>query len=194
MKVIEITQIPDAAIELDIIKEHLRLGTGFTNDGLEDPVLLAYARAAICAIEARVSQTLIARAYEISLTSWPSDELRPAVTPINAITSAQITDATGQLVQDITAQISLSHEGTLLLGSDVPALLEGQIATIRVTVGRANSLAALAPDLRHAALMLTAHYYDHRSETGLDGRCMPFGVTALLEPYRPIRIGMGGRA
>jgi uncharacterized phiE125 gp8 family phage protein len=42
-----------------------------------------------------------------------------------------------------------------------------------------------------AALMLAAHYYDNRHDTALGPGCMPFGVTALLERYRPLRLSAG---
>lgn len=188
MKVIEITQISDAAIELNIVKEHLRLGTGFETDGLEDPVVLAYARAAICAIEARISEVILARDYDVVMEAWPMAQRPLPIRPIDQIVSAQITYSDGT-AQDITAQLYLNADGSLGADGGYPTLAQGAQITVRVRAGRGASLAMVNPDLRHAILMLTAHYYDHRADMGLDGRCMPFGVTALLEPYRPIRIG-----
>ena len=43
-------------------------------------------------------------------------------------------------------------------------------------------------DLAQAALMLAAHYHEYRDATALDGGCMPFGVSALIERYRPLRL------
>ena len=42
--------------------------------------------------------------------------------------------------------------------------------------------------------MLAAHYYEYRHETRLGDGCMPFGVSSLIERYRPLRIGLGARA
>ena len=39
--------------------------------------------------------------------------------------------------------------------------------------------------------MLAAHYYEYRNDTGLSDSCMPFGVTSLIQRYRPLRIGTG---
>jgi uncharacterized phiE125 gp8 family phage protein len=43
--------------------------------------------------------------------------------------------------------------------------------------------------MSQAVLMLAAHYHEYRYDTALDGGCMPFGVTALIERYRPLRLG-----
>ena len=46
-------------------------------------------------------------------------------------------------------------------------------------------------DLAQAVLMLAAHYYDYRQDMGLGAGCMPFGVTALIERHRPLRLSGG---
>jgi uncharacterized phiE125 gp8 family phage protein len=51
----------------------------------------------------------------------------------------------------------------------------------------------LPADLAQAVLMLAAHYYEYRHDTALSGGCMPFGVTSLLERYRPLRISAGAQ-
>ncbi|MEC7962778.1 MAG: head-tail connector protein, partial [Pseudomonadota bacterium] len=48
---------------------------------------------------------------------------------------------------------------------------------------------AVPPDLAQAVLMLAAHYYEYRDDTGLKAGCMPFGVTALIERHRQMRLG-----
>jgi uncharacterized phiE125 gp8 family phage protein len=40
-------------------------------------------------------------------------------------------------------------------------------------------------------LLLGAHYYEYRAETGLAEGCMPFGVTSLIQRYRRMRITPG---
>ncbi len=45
------------------LREHLRLGTGFGEDGLQDPVLAGFLRAALAAIEGRTGKALIARDF-----------------------------------------------------------------------------------------------------------------------------------
>ena len=50
---------------------------------------------------------------------------------------------------------------------------------------------ATPSDLRRAVLMLTAHYFDNRQEFAPKAAATPFGVAALVQPWRPLRIGAG---
>ena len=52
MMLIEETTVPVAALPVAQLKDHMRLGSGFSDDGLQDTVLETYLRAAIAAIEA----------------------------------------------------------------------------------------------------------------------------------------------
>jgi len=45
--------------------------------------------------------------------------------------------------------------------------------------------------LQQAVMLLSAHYHEFRHDTGLGEGCMPFGVTALIERFRVVRIGGG---
>ena len=44
MMLIEETTVPDAALPVDEFKAHLRLGTGFGEDNLQDSVLKSFSR------------------------------------------------------------------------------------------------------------------------------------------------------
>ena len=60
--------------------------------------------------------------------------------------------------------------------------------------GYGPTWAEVPADLAQAMLMLAAHYYEYRSDTALGAGCMPFGVTALIERYRQVRMTLGGQA
>ena len=47
MMLIEETTVPEAALPLAEFKAHLRLGTGFSDDDVQDPVLPGFLRAAL---------------------------------------------------------------------------------------------------------------------------------------------------
>ena len=70
MMLVEQTPVPTAALPVAQFKDHLRLGTGFADDGVQDDVLVAYLQAAIATIEARTGKALIARSYVWTLTAW----------------------------------------------------------------------------------------------------------------------------
>ena len=70
MMLIEESTVPDTALPVDEFKAHLRVGTGFGEDSLQDGVLRSFLRAAMAAIEARTGKILIARTFTLILTGW----------------------------------------------------------------------------------------------------------------------------
>ena len=63
MILIEQAPVADAALPLQEFKDHLRLGTGFTDDGAQDALLKRLIRAGIAGIESRISKMLIKRRF-----------------------------------------------------------------------------------------------------------------------------------
>nr|HRK43751.1 hypothetical protein [Gemmobacter sp.] len=51
MMLIEQTTVPVAALPVQILKDHLRLGTGFADEGMQDGLVESHLRAAIAAID-----------------------------------------------------------------------------------------------------------------------------------------------
>ena len=70
MKLTETTQLPDAALPLAPFRAHLRMGTGFGDDSLQDEVLLAFLRASLAAVEARTGKVLLAREFIWQTENW----------------------------------------------------------------------------------------------------------------------------
>ncbi len=52
MMLIEETSVPDTALPVEQFKAHLRLATGFGDDGLQDDLLAGFLRAALAAVGA----------------------------------------------------------------------------------------------------------------------------------------------
>ena len=69
MMLVEETTVPLSALPVAQFKDRLRLGSGFSDDGLQDSVLESYLRAAIAAIEARTGKILIERAFTWTLSA-----------------------------------------------------------------------------------------------------------------------------
>ena len=65
--------------------------------------------------------------------------------------------------------------------------------TVAFGAGYGASWSEIPADLAQAVMLLAAHYYEFRNETSLSEGCMPFGVTSLIERYKPIRLGGGVR-
>ncbi|MEY8841968.1 hypothetical protein AB9K41_23310, partial [Cribrihabitans sp. XS_ASV171] len=92
----EETTVPEAALPVQQFKAHLRLGTGFAEDAVQDAVLESFLRAAIAAIEARTGKVLIARQFSWVLTAWRDryGEAFP-VAPVVSLEAVVLRDAGG---------------------------------------------------------------------------------------------------
>lgn len=196
MILIEETTVADAALPLDEFKEHLRLGTGFAEDSLQDGVLRGFLRAAISAIEARTGKALISRGFVWTLSRWrdPSGQILP-IAPIGALTEVVVIDSAGVQNPVPLEQLRIEDDAynpkLCPIGFSLPSLPAGSSARIRFDAGFAPSWGGLPADLGQAVLLLAAHYYEYRHETALSDGCMPFGVTSLVQRYRPLRISTG---
>ncbi len=197
MILIEDTAVPLAALPLDEFKAHLRLGTGFSDGDVQDPVLESFLRAAVSAIEARTGKVLIARDFTWTVSWWrdPEGQVLP-VSPVTALTGLVLRDRDGGEVTVDPATYRLeehTHRPALRpKGSLLPAIPTGGSAVLSFTAGMGAGWGELPADLGQAVLLLAAHYYEYRHETSLGGGCMPFGVTSLIERYRDLRLHMGG--
>lgn len=196
MMLIEETAIADAALPVEQFKAHLRLGTGFAEDNVQDEVLKSFLRAAIAAIEARTGKVLIERSFSWSLTNWraPAGEVLP-VAPVKTIDMVTVADAagtTGPAAPDSYRLEQDSQRPRLRpVKSTLPRIATGGSVKIAFTAGMSPDWGGLPADLGQAVLLLAAHYYEYRDETALGAGCMPFGVTSLIQRYRIVRFGAG---
>lgn len=196
MMLVEETQVPDAALPVNALKDHLLLGSGFTEADLQDPVLVSFLRAALAAIEGRTSKALIARGFLMTLDDWTSPEgQRLPVTPVQSITEVTLVDAFGAATTVDPAAYRLQKDAfdpkLRPMSTWLPNVPTGGSVEVRFDAGYGASFDAVPEDLKQAVLMLAAHYYEYRSDTALSQGCMPFGVTSLIARYRPVRMGLG---
>ncbi|WP_421907172.1 head-tail connector protein [Mameliella sp.] len=196
MMLVEETQVPEAALPIDALKDHLLLGSGFTESDLQDPVLVSFLRAALAAIEGRTSKALISRGFLMTLDRWSSCEVqRLPVGPVQAVTEVTVVDAYGAATTidpgSYRLQKDLFDPKLRPTGTRLPGVPTGGSVEIRFDAGYGAAFDAVPADLRQAVLMLAAHYYEYRSDTALSQGCMPFGVTSLIARYRPVRMGLG---
>lgn len=198
MMLIEETTIGQAALPVEAFKAHLRLGSGFAEDSVQDAVLEGFLRAAVAAIEARTGKILIERAFSWSLTRWRdgSGQVLP-VAPVTGVIEVKLIDGAGgetvwapenyRLEQDAQRPRLVPVAGAL------PGIAAGGSVEIGFDAGYAPDVENLPSDLVQAVMLLAAHYYEYRDETSLSAGCMPFGVTSLIERYRVMRL-FGGIA
>jgi len=196
MILIEETTIDDAALPVDEFKAHLRLGTGFGDESLQDSVLKGFLRAAIAAIEARTGKVLIARDFSWTLSFWRDRSAQSLpVAPVGLVSAVTLADVQGDetVLEAQSYRLEAdSHSPRLRPVSGLlPMVPAGGEVRIAFRAGMAGDWGGLPADLGQAVLLLAAHYYEYRSETALGAGCMPFGVTSLIQRYRMVRISLG---
>ncbi|MFU8779137.1 MAG: head-tail connector protein, partial [Roseovarius sp.] len=197
MMLIEETAVPPAALPLAEFKAHLRLGTGFADDDIQDPVLESFLRAALAAIEGRTGKALLERDFFWALPHWRDAEGQALpVAPVRAVLSLGLRNRADEVEVIDPAHYRLeqdAHRPVLRpVGTFLPVIGRGGLAEIRFRAGYGAGWGDLPADLAQAVLMLAAHYYEYRHETGLSSGCMPFGVASLIERYRTVRLLGGG--
>ena len=198
MMLTELTSVPGVALPVQALKDHLRLGSGFTDDALQDGLIESYLRAAMAAIEGRIGKALIARTYKLVLEDWRQGNEQPLpVAPVSAIASVTLYDAANvatviaadrwQLVADM-ARPKLAAVGVLL-----PAMPMDGRAEVVFTAGFGVAWSAVPADLAQAVLLLAAQYYENRHDNG-QAMGLPRSVQVLIERWRTVRVLGGGAA
>ncbi len=199
MMLVEETTVPQAALPVDLFKNHLRMGSGFSDDAVQDPVLEAYLRAALAAVEARTGKITISRSFSLTVSTWREPDTHPLpVAPVSEIVSIEVisSDGTITFVDEASYVLRQDTDRPLIsaVGSMLSSIPKDGKAKITATVGFGPDWADLPADLAHAIMMLAAHFYEHRHDTSGARQTMPFGVASLLDRFRPVRLFGGIRA
>lgn len=195
----EETTIPGLALPVQGLKDHLRLGSGFADDGMQDGLIEAYLRAAIAAIEGRIGKALIARQFRWRIEDWRSlTEQALPIAPVSVIDSITVYDAVGganlmdpasySLVPD-THRPRLAARGVLL-----PTVPEDGRVEIVFGAGFGAAWAQVPADLGQAVLLLAAGYYENRHDVTGQAGGLPQTVQVLIERWRTVRVLGGGAA
>jgi uncharacterized phiE125 gp8 family phage protein len=191
---IEESTVADAVLPLDAFKAHLRLGTGFADDTVQDVLALSFLRAALAAVEARTGKALLSRSFGWTVSAWR--DRAAAVLPIAPVVRVdRVAQVTREGVEtEVDAQgywleRDLQRPRLRAVGPRLPDVPRDGTVKVSLTAGYGPDWASLPGDLAQAVLMLAAHYHEHRDNTGLGQGCMPFGVSSLLDRHRGLRLG-----
>jgi uncharacterized phiE125 gp8 family phage protein len=199
MLLTELTTISGAALPVQGLKDHLRLGTGFSDSGMQDGLLESYLRAAMAAIEGRTGKALMTRQFRLTLADWRdgSEQALP-MAPVSAVVSVTLYNLVNtaivvasdryRLVQD-THRPKLAAAGHVL--PMVPS--DGRVEVV-FDAGFGAGWAAVPSDLQQAVMLLAAQYYEHRNEFAETQPGLPYPVQALIERWRIVRVLGGGAA
>lgn len=194
---IEETNVPDAALPVAAFKAHMRMGSGFAEDTLQDAVLGSFLRAAMAAVETRTGKVLIEREFTLSVTELAHEAALPlGVAPVTVIADVQRVSRSGaqQSIDAGMYWLERDAHGPRLraIGSLLPRPETGGELRVRFLAGYGPEWDDVPADMQQAVLMLAAHYYEYRHDTALAAGCMPFGVTSLIERFRVMRLGRSG--
>ncbi|KMK67711.1 gene transfer agent protein [Puniceibacterium sp. IMCC21224] len=209
MMLVEETFVPDAALPVEALKRHLRLGSGFAEDTEQDLLLTSFLRAALAAIESRTGKALLRRSFVLTVNAWEKPDCQTLpVAPVMSVTEVSLcrpllpdvdlSEATvvneyglADVLDPMRYRLEVDTHVPRLRPRTAafPAIPTDGLAAIRFTSGVADTFDELPGDLTQAVLMLAAHYDEYRNDVALGQGCMPFGVTSLIARYRPLRIG-----
>jgi uncharacterized phiE125 gp8 family phage protein len=194
MMMVELTSVPSAGLPVGELADHLRLARGFSDDGSQDGQLEACLRAALSAIEARIGKALFERRFAMTLMAWHGRETHVLpIAPVRRIDSLKVITRAGAETLVDTAVYTLRqdlHRPVLAAtGSALPTPSQGGTIEVEFTAGHAADWPGIPADLRQAVLILAGEFWAQNmdAETGI-----PFSVSVLLEPHRPVRLRGAG--
>jgi uncharacterized phiE125 gp8 family phage protein len=197
MLLTEETPVPSAALPVEEMKDHLRLGSGFSDDALQDGLIESYLRAALAAIEGRIGKMLFRRRFLWVLECWRDDEQALPVAPVSGIVSVTLVDmAGGEIVVSAASYrlISDLHRPRLAgKGTALPTIPNDGTVRIVFDAGFGPAWTDVPVDLRQAVLLLAGEYHEHRHDDAAQAAGLPFGVVTLIERWRTVRILGGSR-
>ncbi|MBT0957064.1 hypothetical protein IV417_06685 [Alphaproteobacteria bacterium KMM 3653] len=192
------SQIPASALPVDVFKEHLRLGTGFADDGAEDGLLETYLRAALTAVEAWTGKVLLTREYHWTINRWRDAAAQALpVAPVEAIGAIRFIDRLGweEAVPSARYRLQVDTHRPLICATSalLPEPPTGGDIRIEFTAGFGPTWEDVPSDLGQAVVVLAAHYYEYRHDMRVGEGVIPYTVSALIERWRTVRILGGGR-
>ena len=197
MMLSEETQVPLAALPVEEMKHHLRMGSGFAEDGLQDGLIETHLRAAMAAIEGRIGKMLFQRRFLWVLECWREEEQALPVSPVSTVVSVtQVDAAGGEVMVPVGAYrlIKDLHRPRLAgKGISLPAIPSEGAVKVVFDAGFGAAWTDIPVDLRQAVLLLAGEYYEHRHDDGAEAAGLPFGVVTLIERWRTVRILGGGK-
>ena len=196
MRLEEKTAVPDEALPVTELADHLRLGSGLEVEGLEAGQLRAYLRAAMAGIEGRIGKALISRRFALRMAQWRSgDRQALPLAPVSAVISVKVIEAGVPEVEVPSQRWYLEGDGhrphLVARGVSLPVVPRGAEAEVVFEAGF-GAWAAVPADLRQAVLLLAAQFHEYRHDPGLQAGALPFGIQALIERWRIVRVLGGG--
>ena len=172
-------------------KAHMRI-----DGSAEDTVIASLVLTSRLHVEAALSLALITQSWRVLLDRWPQgDTLELPLQPLQAVTEVRVRNASGgaPAVPATSYLVDIASKPPRLVWNSAVRPVPGVAANaieIDITAGFGATAASVPAPLRHAILLLTAHWYEHRdpSDIGTDAARVPDAVSDLIQPFRKIRL------
>jgi len=172
-------------------KAHLRL-----DGAAEDLLIASLILTSRLHIEAALGLALITQSWLLTLDDWPAEgEIRFPLRPVASVASVSVLDAGGTPAVVAPTEYLLDGQALRprLVMREGPRPKPGQPAggiEIAFTAGLGDEPESVPEPIRHAILMLAAHWYEHRDplEIGSVAAAIPAAVSELLKPYCEVRL------
>ena len=176
--------------QIDELADHLKLSTGFGSDAEDE--LEGSLRGAVAHLEARLGLALFQRNFIWRGGVGPDGTATAPIAPVSAITSIDriLTDGSSEAID--VALWSLDQR-PLRTRFCADKYYRDQL-DIAFTAGFGPAWTDTPADLRRAALMLAAHFFENRHATASGIEILPLGVKELIAPWRRVRVGFGGKS
>ena len=172
-------------------KSHLRI------DGTAEDVLIAsLILTSRLHVEAALGLALINQTWMLVLDRWPGDgQADIPIAPLQAVTAVRVKNAAGAatVVPATSYLVDIVSKPPRLVWNNAAPVMPGRIANgieIDLSAGFGATAASVPAPLKHAVLMLTAHWYEHRDpvEIGSAAARIPDAVSDLIQPFRKFRL------
>ena len=182
----QVTPPAALAVPAATLAEHLHLNTA-APELEETETLERLIGAATATIEHQTQTALIMQTWRWRTPTWCAPL---PLTPVAAIEAIEIIDGQGGATP--WDGWFLAHSGPPRIGTRKgrirPGIPADGHAAVTFTAGYGTGWTDIPADLRQAVTLLAAQYYEHREAATNPLAALPFGVTSLIAPYRPIRL------
>ncbi len=147
-------------------------------------------------VEAALGLALINQSWTLILDRWPvGSEVEIPLAPLLSVNAVKVKNSAGvaSTVTPTNYLVDLASKPPRLVWNNAarpdPGVPAGGIE-IEFTAGFGASAATVPAPLKHAVLMLTSHWHEHRdaNEIGSGAARIPDAVSDLIQPFRKIRL------
>jgi uncharacterized phiE125 gp8 family phage protein len=178
-------------VTLQEAKAHLRI-----DHAAEDVLISSLILTSRLHIEAALDLALIDQNWMLQLDTWPgSGSLEIPLSPLKAVSAVRVKDGAGGTItiapqSYIVDTASRPPRIVFEPGSRPRPGVRAAGIEAEFTAGFGAEPSHVPAPLRHAILMLVAHWYDNRDapEPGLPAARIPDQIGDLIAPFRKIRL------